>query len=76
MNRWLRLLRDIYLAQLLRREGCADASSALCPGCQNPERPPRYRCQECAGGILLCRECCVDKHAEDPLHAIFVSGLH
>jgi hypothetical protein len=67
MNKWLRLLRDIYLLQLLRREGCADASSILCPHCQNPERSPRYQYQECAGGILLCKECCVDKHTEHTL---------
>ncbi|KAJ7696889.1 hypothetical protein B0H14DRAFT_2650021 [Mycena olivaceomarginata] len=31
MNRWLRLLRDLYLVQLLRWDGCADASADLCP---------------------------------------------
>ncbi|KAF8142331.1 hypothetical protein K438DRAFT_1472477, partial [Mycena galopus ATCC 62051] len=30
-----------------------------------------YRCEECAGGLLLCRECCVDTHAEHPLHVIY-----
>ncbi|KAJ7695247.1 hypothetical protein B0H14DRAFT_3530298 [Mycena olivaceomarginata] len=33
MNHWMRLLRDIFLMQLLRRDGCGDASSELCPGC-------------------------------------------
>ncbi|KAJ7346456.1 hypothetical protein DFH08DRAFT_700973 [Mycena albidolilacea] len=66
----MRLLRDIFLMQLLRRDGCGDASSELCPGCADVHRPPRYRCQECAGGLLLCQECCLDKHVEHPLHVI------
>ncbi|KAJ7781682.1 hypothetical protein B0H14DRAFT_2631029 [Mycena olivaceomarginata] len=70
MNHWMRLLRDIFLMQLLRRDGCSDASSELCPGCADVHRPPRYRCQECAGGLLLCQECCLDKHVEHPLHVI------
>ncbi|KAF8209815.1 hypothetical protein K438DRAFT_1960048 [Mycena galopus ATCC 62051] len=58
MNRWLRLLRDIFLAQLLRRDGCANASSTLCPGCGDAARTPRYRCAECAGewnGIFFAK---------------------
>ncbi|KAJ7841072.1 hypothetical protein B0H14DRAFT_2360413 [Mycena olivaceomarginata] len=66
----MRLLRDIFLMQLLRRDGCGDASSELCPGCGDGQRPPRYRCQECFGGLLLCTECCLDKHVEHPLHVI------
>ncbi|KAJ7696888.1 hypothetical protein B0H14DRAFT_2230233, partial [Mycena olivaceomarginata] len=73
MNRWLRLLRDLYLVQLLRWDGCADASADLCPRCGNAARAPTFRCQECAGGLLLCQECCVDKHADDPLHVIYIS---
>ncbi|KAF7351520.1 CxC2 domain-containing protein [Mycena sanguinolenta] len=68
MNKWMRTLRDIYLVQLLRREGCADASPTLCPRC-NAEKP-RYRCQECAGGTMLCGQCCVQEHAKNPLHII------
>ncbi|KAJ7789817.1 hypothetical protein B0H14DRAFT_3572553 [Mycena olivaceomarginata] len=65
----MRLTRNIYLVQLLRREGCADASSSVCPTCG--EDSPRYRCQECARGLLLCQVCCLDKHADNPLHVIF-----
>ncbi|KAJ7795036.1 hypothetical protein B0H14DRAFT_2532632 [Mycena olivaceomarginata] len=65
-------MRDIYLGQLLRREGCADASSSVCPTCGGDS--PRYRCQECAGGLLLCKACCLDKHTDNPLHVIFVSA--
>ncbi|KAJ7350848.1 hypothetical protein DFH08DRAFT_913786 [Mycena albidolilacea] len=68
----MRLLRDIFLMQLLRRDGCGDASSELCPGCGDGQRLLRYRCQECFGGLLLCTECCLDKHVEHPLHVILV----
>ncbi|KAK7050119.1 CxC2 domain-containing protein [Favolaschia claudopus] len=70
MNRWMHLLRDIYLVQLLRRDGCADASSSDCPRCSIPGRQPQFRCRECAGGLLLCGACCKDAHAEHPLHVI------
>ncbi|KAK7052719.1 hypothetical protein R3P38DRAFT_2502888 [Favolaschia claudopus] len=70
LNRWMRLLRDIYLVQLLRRDGCGDASSSECPRCSGSSGPPQFRCQECAGGLLLCKECCNDVHAENPLHVI------
>ncbi|KAJ7024108.1 hypothetical protein C8F04DRAFT_969398 [Mycena alexandri] len=77
MNRWLRLLQDIYLIQLLRRDGCAGASTTLCPGCSNEGNQPLYRCQECTGGLLLCADCCLDKHAENPLHVIYEwSGVY
>ncbi|KAJ7848834.1 hypothetical protein B0H14DRAFT_2356572 [Mycena olivaceomarginata] len=64
------MLRDVFLVQLLRREGRGDAPQE-CPWCNNPANTPRYRCQECAGGILLCAGCCVDRHAENPLHVIY-----
>jgi hypothetical protein len=32
MNKWLLLLRDIFLVQLLRWDGCGEASTELCPG--------------------------------------------
>jgi hypothetical protein len=70
MDNWMRLLRDVYLVQLLRRDGCADASSSVCPKCS--VRTPQFRCRECAGELLLCRECCVDTHAQHPLHVVEV----
>ncbi|KAJ6622308.1 hypothetical protein B0H10DRAFT_1638328, partial [Mycena sp. CBHHK59/15] len=59
---------DIYLAELARRDGCADASPMLCPRCKDPGKVPMYHCEECAGRLLLCRECCLEKHLENPLH--------
>ncbi|KAJ7309164.1 hypothetical protein DFH08DRAFT_719423 [Mycena albidolilacea] len=65
------MLHDIFLAQLLRRDGRGDAGDKCCPGCANPTNHPIYRCQECARGVLLCQRCCVQKHADNPLHVIF-----
>ena len=75
MNRWLIGLRDVYLRQLLRGDGCGAASTELCPGCRSPSRPPRFRCRECAGGLLFCQECCVQQRAENPLHKISVRSF-
>ncbi|KAJ7081910.1 hypothetical protein C8R43DRAFT_862272, partial [Mycena crocata] len=67
--------RDTYLMQLLRRRGCGDASTTLCPKCKNVANGmPIYRCRDCAGGQLLCRGCCIERHAENPLHMIDVSA--
>ncbi|KAJ7718098.1 hypothetical protein B0H14DRAFT_2412597, partial [Mycena olivaceomarginata] len=70
MDKWMRMLRDVFLVQLLQCEGRGDAPQE-CPWCNNPANTPQYRCQECAGGILLCVGCCVDRHAENPLHVIY-----
>ncbi|KAJ7017588.1 hypothetical protein C8F04DRAFT_1279172 [Mycena alexandri] len=70
MNNWLRRFRDMYLIQLLRRDGCAGTSTELCPGCSDDWKTPMYRCRECAGGVLLCSECCLNKHIDNPLHVI------
>ncbi|KAJ7462644.1 hypothetical protein B0H11DRAFT_1734840 [Mycena galericulata] len=67
----MRLLRDIFLMQLLRREGCGDASAELCPGCKDPSVSPQYRCEDCAGGLIYCRECCLDRHRANPLHVVY-----
>jgi hypothetical protein len=74
MNKWMRMQRNIYLIQLLWRDGRGYAGEE-CPGCHNPNNPPLYRCQECAGGVMLCRTCCIDKHADNPLHVIYVRAV-
>ncbi|KAJ7633330.1 hypothetical protein DFH06DRAFT_1140041 [Mycena polygramma] len=69
---WKENGRDLYTRELLRLDGCGDASEDLCPGCESaaPTRRPIYRCQDCHGGLLYCEECCVRRHAENPLHNI------
>ncbi|KAJ6514876.1 hypothetical protein C8R47DRAFT_961701 [Mycena vitilis] len=70
MNKWLRLLRDIYLAQMLRRDGRGDAKTDACPRCKNADAIPIYRCADCTGATLYCKSCCVEKHVDNPLHII------
>ncbi|KAK7033875.1 CxC2 domain-containing protein [Favolaschia claudopus] len=62
-------LRDIYLGIMLRRDGCRNAARETCRRC-NVSADPRYRCRDCFGDDMLCQDCVVDRHAENPLHRI------
>ncbi|THU91454.1 hypothetical protein K435DRAFT_820836 [Dendrothele bispora CBS 962.96] len=65
--------RDEYLAEFIRLEGRGDFDSECCPFCKSgdlEEHPVLYRCLDCFGGDLVCRECCVKSHTENPLHII------
>ncbi|KAK7057356.1 CxC2 domain-containing protein [Favolaschia claudopus] len=64
-----RPLRDKYLAELLRSDGCGDASEDHCPtpGC---DATPTIRCTQCHGEMLYCGTCCKEMHAANPLHII------
>ncbi|KAK7039745.1 hypothetical protein R3P38DRAFT_2514191 [Favolaschia claudopus] len=64
----LRSLRDEYLREFLRLDGCGDASEDLCPHCGI--RTPFFRCRDCHDGLLYCKECCLELHARNPLHII------
>ncbi|KAK7039759.1 CxC2 domain-containing protein [Favolaschia claudopus] len=63
-----RALRDEYLREFLRLDGCGDASTEICAGCDAAE--PSFRCKDCFGELLYCRACCVDMHKRNPLHRI------
>ncbi|KAF7358779.1 CxC2 domain-containing protein [Mycena sanguinolenta] len=63
-----RPLRDEYLAELLRRDGCGNASDTSCPGCDTGV--PTVRCRDCFGGELYCTECSVRRHENVPLHIV------
>lgn len=54
-------------------DGRGDATDSLCPGCQIQGQCPAYRCHECKGGLLFCKQCSVKRHLENPLHIIEVS---
>ncbi|KAJ7435097.1 hypothetical protein B0H11DRAFT_1937910 [Mycena galericulata] len=71
LYKWKERSRTAYLMELIRRDGCGSASDELCPGCRKSTCPPLYRCQECKGDILYCRECCLSRHVENPLHIIY-----
>ncbi|KAK7018531.1 CxC2 domain-containing protein [Favolaschia claudopus] len=63
-----RSLSDEYLQELLRLDGCGDASEEKCPACDIAT--PSIRCKECLGGLLYCKDCCVTRHADNPLHSV------
>ncbi|KAJ7025882.1 hypothetical protein C8F04DRAFT_1268726 [Mycena alexandri] len=68
-------LRDEFLREVIRLEGCGDASEEVCPSCG--KETPTVRCKQCFGGDLLCVGCCVARHAANPLHIIDVwDGRH
>ncbi|KAJ7278650.1 hypothetical protein C8J57DRAFT_1221491 [Mycena rebaudengoi] len=69
LNRFMHNLRDTFLKELVRRDGCVDASEEMCPRCK--AAIPMHRCQECFGGEVLCAACCIDMHLENPLHVIY-----
>ena len=65
--------RDEYLDELVRLKGrgdYADPAGASCTGCS---ATGVYRCVDCFGQDLVCRECCLARHVRAPLHRIEVS---
>ncbi|KAJ7782927.1 hypothetical protein B0H16DRAFT_1709758 [Mycena metata] len=63
--------RDRYGARILRRNGRLGANETVCPLCKNPDNgAPLIRCKDCFGDQLICATCCVDRHAENPLHRV------
>ncbi|KAF8155179.1 hypothetical protein K438DRAFT_1987093 [Mycena galopus ATCC 62051] len=67
-------LRDTYLSNLLRRDGCLwQQGPDRCFGCQrqtDETNPQIFRCKSCFGDELVCASCLVTRHAKDPLHRI------
>ncbi|KAF8202088.1 hypothetical protein K438DRAFT_1581642 [Mycena galopus ATCC 62051] len=72
LHQWKHSCRDCYVLELLHLDGCGDASEEVCPGCEIAENHPVYCCRECKGGLLFCRNCCVSRHLENPLHVVEV----
>ncbi|KAJ7728986.1 hypothetical protein B0H14DRAFT_2409803, partial [Mycena olivaceomarginata] len=74
-------IRDTYLGNLLRRDGCIwPYASERCGKCQAPtnsDNPQIFRCKSCHGDELLCGVCIVAEHAKNPLHRIECwNGVH
>ncbi|KAG1768260.1 hypothetical protein EV702DRAFT_979562, partial [Suillus placidus] len=60
-----------YLLELLRLEGHGDYMCAeVCPGSSECNGCPEYRCRDCFGTALYCKDCTVSRHRESPLHRI------
>ncbi|KAL0572957.1 hypothetical protein V5O48_009012 [Marasmius crinis-equi] len=68
---WSQNLRDTFVHELLRHKGRADAlSQTTCPDCGCSSLKATYRCKERFLGLLLCRDCCVRRHALLPFHLV------
>ena len=64
--------RAEYLDEFLTLEGrgrLADAEQ--CSDCGSAE--PEFRCTDCHTRDLVCKACCLERHARLPLHRIEVS---
>ncbi|KAF8139158.1 hypothetical protein K438DRAFT_1494776, partial [Mycena galopus ATCC 62051] len=71
-----RNLRNVYLGNMLRRDGClwphgADHCASYRTA-TNAENPKIFRCKQCYGDELLCADCMVTAHTRNPLHRIEV----
>ncbi|KAJ7753698.1 hypothetical protein B0H14DRAFT_3512710 [Mycena olivaceomarginata] len=71
-----RTLRDIYLGNMLWRDGLIwPEAGTRCSHCRQasvplPARPALYRCTSCYGDQMLCVDCMVVAHRTNPLHRI------
>ncbi|RDX40319.1 hypothetical protein OH76DRAFT_1459536 [Lentinus brumalis] len=64
--------RDLYLNEMLRRDGRGHATNDKCLDCPDPAHAgvAAIRCSVCAPGPLCCEACAVRKHASCPYHRI------
>ncbi|KAG1729676.1 uncharacterized protein EDB91DRAFT_1085702 [Suillus paluster] len=73
---WLKE-REAYLLELLRLEGRGDYMfTEVCLGSSECNGCPEYRCRDCFGTALYCKDCTVSRHRESPLHRIQVIMKH
>lgn len=63
------LQRDAYLEEMLRLDGLRGLK-AECSSCAS--NSDVFRCRDCSGDVLWCKDCCVGAHATLPFHAIEV----
>ncbi|KAH7904941.1 hypothetical protein BJ138DRAFT_1118936 [Hygrophoropsis aurantiaca] len=60
-----------FLHELIRHEGMrGEPVCSTCGASQVNGDPALYRCKECFGNVLECRECCINRHSQLPLHYI------
>ncbi|KAG2112112.1 hypothetical protein DEU56DRAFT_749410 [Suillus clintonianus] len=70
MTRWVDD-REKYFMELIRLEGRGDyATREACHGHRGCAFEPEYRCKDCFGTELYCKDCTVERHRDQPLHRI------
>ncbi|KAL0957686.1 hypothetical protein HGRIS_001467 [Hohenbuehelia grisea] len=70
MKQWQTYERDLYLNELLRLEGRGDYIHDVFCACSPTSGLPTYRCRDCDGGGLSCKDCIVSSHSINPFHRI------
>lgn len=69
--------RDLYLDELIRREGRGGYMEDTCAGCaargSSLAGRAQYRCLTCLPGPLLCAACLCERHCLLPTHRVQVS---
>ncbi|KAG1884343.1 hypothetical protein F4604DRAFT_1878735 [Suillus subluteus] len=61
--------RDMFLLEFLRHKGRGDYGGAsVCWHCCL--NVPQFRCIDCFGAELYCKDCIVSSHAQNPVHRI------
>ncbi|KAG1726204.1 hypothetical protein EDB19DRAFT_1592058, partial [Suillus lakei] len=59
---------ELFLEELIHLEGCGSHTQDSC-FCGSNE-PPLYRCKDCHGVELVCRQCVLYTHQWQPCHHI------
>ena len=71
--------RDLYLDEMIRREGRGGYVASSCADCvmlgSSPAGLAQYRCLTCLPGPLLCAACLCKRHALLPTHRVQVSRI-
>ncbi|ESK83790.1 hypothetical protein Moror_13564 [Moniliophthora roreri MCA 2997] len=57
-----------YMDHFIMCEGQGRMFTGTCYGCVSEQAV--YRCQDCVGLHMLCRQCLLEKHVNLPLHRI------
>ncbi|KAG2746737.1 hypothetical protein P692DRAFT_201840841 [Suillus brevipes Sb2] len=63
--------REGYIMELIRHEGRGNYTTReACHGHRECTFEPEYRCRDCFGTELYCKDCMVERHRDNPLHRI------
>ncbi|EAU83220.2 hypothetical protein CC1G_11681 [Coprinopsis cinerea okayama7 len=67
MLEW-KLKQYLYLDEVIGRE--ASGKAMACQTCGGTRSGSWWRCQDCVGSPLYCRECCYQEHLNHPFHRV------
>ncbi|KAG6824159.1 hypothetical protein H0H92_007816, partial [Tricholoma furcatifolium] len=70
LGTWSESYRDAYLDAFFGLEGRGRMYTQGCTVCGNPD--PQWRCLDCHGCRMVCQDCLISKHKDEPTHRIEV----